>query len=103
MTDSITVLLECGHALEFSISPPLVGDEIWCVRCREMNVVFASEDHWRISCTGCSYGKAFGLDQGQARVAAVRHSRKRGHAVKVKNGRTVVSVVGKPQSALFDA
>ena len=29
-----TVVLDCGHALQFR-NPPIIGDKLWCFRCNK--------------------------------------------------------------------
>lgn len=86
----------CGHVRIFQGSaPPVVGDELWCVKCRNTTFVSVAPDEWRIRCRGCRYARAYGAAKLNAEIGAVRHRRAfSGHIVELLNGQEISRVFG---------
>lgn len=106
--ETYRVRLACSYEVIFRAAPPMVGDDIYCVRCQKMCTVTHAPTEYRIRCRACSYGRAFGAARLNAEMAAARHrKRKPGHPVRIFNGRTLIYTMGADdnaqQPALFAA
>lgn len=93
------VLLECFHTLLLS-PPPKVGDELYCRYCQANTRVAKGADSWSVRCTGCTFGRSYGTDEGRARRVAARHHNEYGHPVLVKEGKVWRATVGGNQETL---
>ena len=82
----VPVLLECFHTLLLA-PPPAVGDELYCRYCQAYTHVAKGGDSWSVRCTGCTFGRSYGTDEGQARRSATKHANGRHHKVLVKEGK----------------
>lgn len=89
------VHLSCGHARSYRVPAPVIGDEVFCVRCDGMATVESAPDEWRVRCRDCPLGRMFGASKLTAEMAATRHWNKhRTHVVDVLNGKRVDSTIG---------
>lgn len=89
-----TVRMECEHTAIFH-SPPLLGDEVYCVRCRAMREIIDAPPEFRIRCRRCSHSKMCGNSREGAETAAAMHRKRHPHhAVRVYNGRQLIYTVG---------
>lgn len=81
------ILFDCKHVGYFSVSPPKVGDILWCQKCRKEVRAESAPEEWKIRCMKCVYSRAFGLSKDAAVIAVGRHRRKYPeHSVKLFNG-----------------
>lgn len=88
-----TIILSCLHTLEYTDPAPLMGEELWCTRCREYKQAVIAPPNYTLTCDhGCgSKGRALRTQFGAAFVTAethaVKHATKRaGHRVELANG-----------------
>ena len=89
------VILVCKHTLLFKANPPLVGEIVWCLKCRKDVAVTDSTPEWSIKCRTCRYSEQFGQARLNAEIAAGTHRRRKGkerHVVALLNGVAVVRV-----------
>lgn len=85
------VLLNCGHTVAFTIHAPKMGEEIWCIRCREYSTVAHRNGEYRMRCTQCNYARRTGVARFAAETYAITHSRRTAHKVDVYLGDTLFS------------
>lgn len=89
------VHLDCGHPRSYMEPAPVVGDEVFCVRCDKMATVETAPDEWQVRCRDCTYSRMFGAAKLTAEMCATRHWNKyRHHVVDVLNGKRVDSTAG---------
>lgn len=106
----VTVIMDCGHSLQFRGGAPNIKDEIWCRRHRKMVNVMAryrGEGGYYVKCLNCRYGKSFGDSRIYAEQYMGRHRLKEPrHTIALYNGegneidRWVSALDGQP--TLFD-
>jgi hypothetical protein len=93
MSERITfiITLDCWHSSVFKDPAPVIGDQIWCMKCQAYQVVRSAPAEYRIRCQKCTYSRTFGTSQINAEIAAAKHRMKRNsHTVLLMNGRRVV-------------
>lgn len=95
MTSYIVTYL-CGHSRVYqNVQPPVIGDELWCPKCRRYTFVSLAPDEWRIRCRGCHYARSYGAAKLNAEIGAVRHRKAfTGHLVDLLNGEKVERTFG---------
>jgi len=93
------VLLECFHTVSFT-PPARVGDQVYCRRCGKSTRVMKGGEAWSVRCTGCTFGRSYGTDEGLARRSAARHANARHHPVLVKEGKAWRATVGGDDQAV---
>lgn len=79
----------------FSGTPPLVGDEVWCLKCRKYTEVEYAPDEWHIKCQECKFSDNFSGNKILAEIGAGKHRRRKGneeHVVILYNGRKAMRV-----------
>ena len=81
----VTLLLGCGHTLEFeSTAQPRIGEiELWCNRCRKTQVLRSIAEEWILRCRSCHYTRKFGGAGFNARSKANMHMVTKHHTVDV--------------------
>lgn len=81
----VTLLLGCGHTLEFeSTSQPSIAEiELWCNRCRKIQVLRSVAEEWVLRCRSCHFNRRFGAAGFNARSKANKHMVTRHHTVDV--------------------
>lgn len=88
------VRLACEHTAIFR-SPPLLGDEVYCVRCQVMRVVIDAPPEYRIRCQRCTVSKMCGASRQEAETQAAMHRKRHpDHKVRVYNGRRHIYTLG---------
>ncbi len=91
-----TIQLSCKHTVDFEAPVPKIGEIIYCRRCQTSRIVEQRTDTYYVKCTkaGCPYGRNYGSDAGEARLAAWRHVQKfHSHSVSIlRNGESVNTV-----------
>lgn len=104
---SFMVNLDCPyrHSVEFVVSPPKIGETVWCLRCQEYRKVTHAPAEYRIRCRSCRYSRTFGRAKITAEMKAASHrSRNPSHTVVMYDGREVVHTFAPaPTSSLFDS
>src|SRR6185369_9137672 len=85
-------LLDCFHTGEFT-PPPVDGDTVYCVKCGDYRIVAVATTEWRIKCSGCTLGRAFGAAEDEARALAGKHADSHKHAVKLYRGGAQVELI----------
>jgi hypothetical protein len=93
MTERARVVLSCHHTLEFT-APPMVGENVYCVRCVAMRTVENAPPEFRIRCRVCGYSRRCGVERLDAEIRASRHHTKTGHRVSIYNGLRRIYIVG---------
>lgn len=89
------VHLSCNHARLYAEPAPVIGDEVFCVRCDGMATVTSAPDEWRARCRDCNYSRSFGASKLTAERLGTRHwNRKKHHVVDILNGKRVDSTIG---------
>lgn len=94
-TERVRITLECHHLREFEVSPPMLGELIYCVSCQDMRRVTDAPPEWRIRCTRCPYSRRMGTARLNAEVRAAQHRQRTGHPVQILNGRKLVYIMGR--------
>ncbi len=109
MSEHARIVLTCHHTLEFSTAPPLLGAEVWCVKCGSMETVTDAPPEYRIRCRRCTFSRMCGFIRQDAETVAARHVKRNGHPVALYNGHRLVYVIGSEntrehvqQGTLFD-
>ena len=83
-----TALLTCRHLQEFR-PPPVIGDTVYCHRCRDYRDVVVLQSDYAVRCRGCKYGRKFGRAMWAADQSARKHGELRGHVVDRYDGTTL--------------
>jgi hypothetical protein len=77
----MVVEFACHHRREFRVTDgiPQVGEKLICLQCRKGTKVVRHYEEFRIRCSNCRYGRAFGLNRLQAEIAASKHHNRNPH------------------------
>lgn len=92
--ERVRVTLSCHHTLDFNTAPPMVGEELYCVRCQAMHAVVDAPPEYRIRCRGCGYSRRCGVERLDAEVRASKHHKNTRHRVAIYNGKRLIYVIG---------
>lgn len=84
------ITLSCRHEIDFRHAPPMLGDEVWCVKCQHMREVVAAPVEYRVRCKRCPYARRFGVARLKAEVAAAKHHQRTTHRVRIYNGKELI-------------
>jgi hypothetical protein len=101
-TTAIRFELECGCQRSFDrgVSPPRIGDVIYCSGHRDVALITARVDEYRIECTECNYRRYFGQAKINAQLSADKHVRRKGHKVNLYWSKKLVDTMGSQQNQL---
>lgn len=93
-TDCVVRFAGCPHASYFPDSPPNVGDEVYCQRCRAYRIVAETHAEYMVKCDtpGCrTPARKFGAALLTAQRWADRHAREHpDHSLLILQGSQVV-------------
>lgn len=88
---SYMVTFSCKHSRIFNSPVPVIGDQLWCPKCRAVRAVESAPAEYVIRCKTCTYTRKFGTSQINCEIAAAKHRlSKPGHVVKMFNGHDLV-------------
>lgn len=81
---TVIVMLTCDHSLVFTRShQPKVSEILYCHRCQDMRKIVSANAQYTIKCDECRYGRRCGASKETAHEYAAKHTRTKGHTVKI--------------------
>ena len=84
------VTFDCLHVVEFKHPFPVVGQELWCVRCHKYMRVKDAPMSLKLRCRSCRYTRTFGASRLDAECKGAKHALLKGHRVELRDGYRLV-------------